>query len=390
MSTYTKKPPQRSTLLLLKELLPFGLAFNRFFEIVDMGPSIDKIFTSSLKGHSLKALFTINNPKQVNSFEDILLHKDQAFTLQSNNNSLELRGSMKWLGEADIIFFACSPVIHQISEFEQYNLLISDFAHHDQVPNFLFAMQAQNNYITEIDILSKQLNAQRKELKRSNEELQSFAYVASHDLKTPLRTITGFAQLIRRKHAEAISEEGRELFDHLIVSTKRMNELVSDLLNFSRLNTIKPEYTLVSINLILNDVLNDLKVSIEEIHALVAVKPLPIVSCDKKRIYQVLSNLINNAIKFRRSTVTPKIEVGSKMEQGSVTIYVKDNGIGIDPIYQTKIFQMFERLHHNDEYEGTGIGLSICKKIIDNHAGKIWFESKLGVGSTFFFSIGNQ
>jgi signal transduction histidine kinase len=242
----------------------------------------------------------------------------------------------------------------------------------------------KSGFGTTQDITEKK-NAE-EELKRSNAELQQFAYVASHDLQEPLRMVMSYLALLNKKYANELDPKAKEYIAFVNTGAERMRQLVNDLLQYSRIDTQGKELAPVDLNKVVEVVMNDLHVAINEANAEVVVGPLPTVMADESQMKQVLTNLISNAVKFR-SSEPPIVEVRA-LNHGDVFVFaVKDNGIGIDPKYYDNLFKMFQRLHTKDEYPGTGIGLAISKKIVERHGGRIWVESELGKGATFYFSI---
>jgi PAS domain S-box-containing protein len=223
-------------------------------------------------------------------------------------------------------------------------------------------------------------------LRISNKELEQFAYVASHDLQEPLRMVTSFTQLLERQYKNKLDKEADEYIGFIIEGSKRMKYLIDDLLEFSRLNTQAREFESVLLEITFEDVLRNLTASITENNAQITHDPLPAIRGDQSQINQLLQNLITNAIKFHGDE-PPKIHISAEESNGEWIIAVSDEGIGIDPEHQEQIFRIFKRLHAREEYEGTGIGLAICKRIVERHNGKIWVESELGIGSTFYFTI---
>jgi PAS domain S-box-containing protein len=241
-----------------------------------------------------------------------------------------------------------------------------------------------------------------KELERSNAELEQFASVVSHDLKEPLMTIGGFAEILRERYALALDRKGREHVERIFDGALRMERLVSDLLAFARVATRGSAFEPVRLEGVVGTVLENLKLSIDECGAAVTADPLPIVMGDETQLIQLFQNLIGNALKYRRDE-PPRIHISARPAaeyvvrsaecEGGATVdtgwvvAVSDNGIGIDPRHHEIIFKIFERLHKSDKYPGTGIGLAICKKIVERHGGCIWVESEPGKGSTFYFTI---
>lgn len=227
------------------------------------------------------------------------------------------------------------------------------------------------------------------ELKRSNEELQQFAYVTSHDLQEPLRTITSFTQLLERRYKDKLDDNADEFIEYIVDASKRMQHLIKDLLKYSRVTTKGKEFKLTDAEEILQNTISNLYALIDKNNAEITHDKLPKIMADERQISQLFQNLISNSIKFRQPDIPPKIHISAKddKEKNEYLFSVSDNGIGIDKQYFDRIFTIFQRLHTKEEYEGTGIGLSISKKIVERHGGKIWVESKPTVGSTFYFTI---
>jgi signal transduction histidine kinase len=225
-----------------------------------------------------------------------------------------------------------------------------------------------------------------KELERSNKELQQFAYVASHDLQEPLRMVASFLQLLERRYAEKLDQNAKDYIYYAVDGAKRMQTLILDLLEYSRVGTRGKSFAKIDLNEVVQQVQSNLKVAIHENKAKIIYKSLPRVFGDDTQLIQVFQNLIGNAIKFHGSQ-TPEIRVSSRRKNGNYEIMVRDNGIGIDPRYADRIFLIFQRLHNREEYPGNGIGLAICKRIVERHGGTIWVESQAEQGATFHFTI---
>lgn len=224
------------------------------------------------------------------------------------------------------------------------------------------------------------------ELARSNAELEQFAYVASHDLQEPLRVVTSYLQLLERRCGDQLGEEGGRFIGRTVEGAGRMKILIDDLLTYSRVTTRGKEPEPSSCAEALEDALDNLKVAIKERDARVTRDDLPEVQADGTQLTQLFQNLVGNAVKFGGEEA-PRIHVGVERGDGEWAFSVRDNGIGIEPEYAGRIFEVFQRLHTRREYEGTGIGLAVCKKIVERHGGRIRVESKPGEGSTFHFTI---
>jgi len=231
-----------------------------------------------------------------------------------------------------------------------------------------------------------ELELKAHELERSNEELQQFAYVASHDLQEPLRMVSSYTQLLVRRYGDRLDGDAKEFMDFIVDGAARMKQLIEDLLAYSRVGTrgrsLEPTESLAA----LDKALVNLRIAQEASGAAVTHDPMPKVVADPGQLTQLFQNLIGNAMKFR-GAAAPRIHVGAETREHVWVFTVKDNGIGLDTQYADRIFMMFQRLHNKTEYPGTGIGLAICKKIVERHGGRIWVDSRPGQGSTFGFTI---
>ena len=232
----------------------------------------------------------------------------------------------------------------------------------------------------------RELAQRAQELSRSNAELEQFAYVASHDLQEPLRMVTSFTQLLANRYKDELGPDAVEFVDFIIDGAKRMRELINDLLEYSRVETRGKPLVPTDCSRVFVAACDNLRASIEESGAAVTADPLPIVMGDETQLVQLFQNLIGNAIKYR-SERPVQVHVEAKRHNGQWLFGVRDNGIGIEPQYSERIFVIFQRLHSKTDYPGTGIGLAICKKIVERHGGRIWVESLVGQGSTFYFLL---
>ena len=225
-------------------------------------------------------------------------------------------------------------------------------------------------------------------LKQKNEELIQFNYVASHDLQEPLRTITSFGQLLEDKLKDELDNQSKVMLDFILESATRMSDLISNLLNYSKVGQTL-DFERVNSRSIVDKVLMDLGQVIKETKPDITVGDLPEIHCNRIAIAQVFQNLIGNGLKFRKEGRPVKLLITCDSTEDMLTFCIADNGIGIASEYTSKIFGIFQRLHTKTEYEGTGIGLALCMKVMDMHQGKIWLKSKEGIGSKFYFSIPN-
>ncbi len=234
-----------------------------------------------------------------------------------------------------------------------------------------------------------QLARTMEKLTRSNQDLERFASIASHDLQEPLRMVKGFVELLAERYKDELDDKAKEYIGFAVDGAHRMSILVSDLLKYSRAGGQDLVLAPASLETLLDTVLINMQVAIGESGAVITHDPLPTVMVGAGLITQVIQNLIGNAIKFRRPNQPCQIHVSAEENGNDWVFSIRDNGIGIDPQSKDKIFVIFERLHGRDEYEGTGIGLAICKKIVERHGGRIWIESEPGKGTTFYFTIPN-
>lgn len=241
--------------------------------------------------------------------------------------------------------------------------------------------------ITENKKAEKKIKKTTEELSRSNKELEQFVYIASHDLQEPLRSISGFTELLSHRYKNKLDPDTDEFIDYIISGTKRMQQMINDLLALSQVGTRGKEFKQTNVTDILNDVLKNLHSMIERNNAIIKIDEMPIISADSSQLTQLFQNLIDNAIKFHKKDIIPQVHISIKQEEDEWIFSIQDNGTGIYHKNFGKLFVAFQRLHSREEYPGTGIGLAVCKKIVERHGGKIWIESKLGEGSIFYFSI---
>src|SRR4051794_14862865 len=248
---------------------------------------------------------------------------------------------------------------------------------------------ARHRLEAELKEMNEHLAQTNEELSRKNREMDEFAYVVSHDLQEPLRTLIAFSDFLLRDYGEQLGANGQEYLRYLVEASRRMRALIHGLLNLSRAGKVTGEFVPVNLEEVLSVVKADLNELIRSKGAEIrATGPLPTLWGDRVRIGQLLSNLVTNGLKYNRSE-RPWVEVGVlSRDQGAwVTLSIRDNGIGIDPQFHARIFQLFRRLHTQEEYEGTGAGLAICLKIVQAHGGRIWVESTPNEGATFFVSL---
>lgn len=243
-----------------------------------------------------------------------------------------------------------------------------------------------NPLVKELVVSRNREHEQNKVLEEKNEQLQHFAYIASHDLKEPLRTVTSFIEIFQEEYEKKLDDDAQEYFNFINKATDRMRALIEGLLAFSRIGKAQ-NFEQTDLNMMLKEIKEDLSLSINEKQAVIKLDPLHNIACSKVELRQVFQNLISNGLKFCPTNRSPVISVFSVEKPDHIQFVVQDNGIGISKEQKSKIFNMFSRLHLRSEYEGQGIGLAFCKKIVELHGGKIWVESLPGQGSSFFFTV---
>ncbi|MBI1889680.1 MAG: HAMP domain-containing protein [Burkholderiales bacterium] len=268
---------------------------------------------------------------------------------------------------------------------EAFNLMLSYIQERDA--RLLAANRSLQAEIDERRQAQEALKHNMQELARSNAELEQFAYVSSHDLQEPLRMVASYTQLLEKRYAERFDEKGLTYLHYIVDGARRMQQLIDDLLMFSRVGTRGKELRPISAREPFSAALQNLKAAIQESRASITGNDLPQVMGDITQLTQLFQNLISNAIKFTKQGMTPQIHIQVTDQNEFWLFAVKDNGIGIDHDHFERIFVIFQRLHGRTEYPGSGIGLAICKKIIERHGGRIWVESQPDKGSTFYFTL---
>ena len=240
--------------------------------------------------------------------------------------------------------------------------------------------------VRELEATNVELARTSIDLQRSNDELQQFAYVASHDLSEPVRSMSGMVQLLARRYEGRLEGDADVYISHAVEASKRMQTLIHDLLDYARVGQSELRRDTVDCSAVLDDVVDGLRAMIDETGARISVDPMPTLRADRGQVQRVFQNLISNALKFR-SEASPRVHVSAVRDAAAWRFSVADNGIGIKPRYRTKVFEFFKRLHTRDTYPGSGIGLSICKRIVERHGGRIWVECADDGGSKFQFTI---
>jgi len=241
--------------------------------------------------------------------------------------------------------------------------------------------------VEDLNEITVELKTERKKLEESNQELEAFTYSVSHDLRAPLRAINGFSNFLLEDYSTQLDEEGKRYLDTIRTNAAKMDQLITDLLNLSRISRTEIKLQEVKMTEFVQSIYHEVATETEKKEFNVIINDMPMVKCDTFLIKHVWQNLLENALKYSSKSEKKKIEIGSKKEKDEISFFVQDFGVGFNPKYINKLFGVFQRLHRQDEFEGTGVGLAIVKRVISRHGGKVWAEGEEGEGATFYFSL---
>jgi len=283
----------------------------------------------------------------------------------------EIDHDFKTLGRRIMVLNA-RRIFHETKRMQMILLAIEDITERKRVENELKQAEELKQAIEALEL--------------SNRDLEQFAYVASHDLQEPLRMVSSFTQLLAKRYRGRMDKDADEFIDYIVAGAKRMQALINDLLTYSRVDTRGESFGPIDGEVAFNQAIANLRTAIEEGEAVITHDPLPPLIADNSQIVQLFQNLLGNAIKFHGKE-PPRVHVSARQENNEWVFSFRDNGIGITPEYFDRVFVIFQRLHSREEYPGTGTGLAICKRIVERHGGRIWVESELNKGSTFYFAI---
>ncbi len=264
------------------------------------------------------------------------------------------------------------------------NTTIVPFLDEDQHPYQYVAIRYE---ITQRKTAEEQLRIYADRLELSNRELQDFASIAAHDLQEPLRKVMSFGDRLNTRFSSTLGDDGRDYLERMLSSARRMRKLIDDLLTYARVTTQARPFEPTNLNEVLSDVLSDLEIRIEQTKGKIEKETLPTLDADASQLRQLFQNLITNALKFLKPNTPPVVRISAKREGYSVVISISDNGIGFDEKYLEKIFTIFQRLHGKQEYEGTGVGLAVCRRIVERHGGSITAKSVVGEGAQFLVTL---
>jgi len=381
---------------------------DRYMEIVRVNQAACQILGFSeqeLKGRHISYVFA--GDQRWEDFADSIfttpVESIETTLLKKDGRELAVLMSASGMTEEDQGFDGVVFVAQDITEIKAAQELLMS-SHNDlevkireRTDELALMNQHLEQEIAERNRAEEELVRINESLERKNQELQEFLFIASHDLQEPLRKIRAFSDRLMAKHSGSLDEKGTDYLRRMSSSADRMQRLISGLLEFSRVTADETGFEQVDLNELIRDVLSDFEVVIEESGATVEVSDLPVIEADPRQMRQLFQNLIGNALKYRKEGIEPVVTISGVLEDGGENgksvaekicrIVVKDNGIGFDEKYLDRIFRVFQRLHNRNDYEGTGIGLSLCRKIVERHGGELTARSSPGGGSSFIVTL---
>ncbi len=257
----------------------------------------------------------------------------------------------------------------------------------DKIRSLDKSQKAMLYMVEDLNAITRELKEEREKLEFSNKELEAFTYSVSHDLRAPLRAINGFARFLIEDYSDTIDDEGKRFINTIRYNADKMDQLISDMLDLSRVSRTNIEFNLVELSALVRSVFQEVASEDEQKLFHLTIEDMPPVICDSSLIKQVWQNLIENALKYSSKSQTRKIITGAMENENEIVFYIKDHGAGFDDQYRHKLFGVFQRLHRENEFEGTGVGLAVVKRIIRRHGGRVWAEGKTNEGSTFYFTL---
>jgi len=276
--------------------------------------------------------------------------------------------------------------VHDILEFKD-GRLFERFSQPQKIEEKIVGRVWSFRDVTDRKRAEQEIKRYTEELQRSNKELEQFGYVASHDLQEPLRTIILYGDLLKEHEEVNLSKKGQDYLRRIQRAASRMNELIEDLLELARVNIRSGSFEVLNLEEVIRDVLADIEFPLKKTDGEFSVEPLPLIQANRQQMRQLFLNLFSNAIKFRHAERQLEVQIKGRIQNKNLILSVEDNGIGFENIYRQQIFEPFQRLHGRSEYEGTGVGLAICKKIIQRHKGKLHAESQVGKGTRFVVEL---
>ena len=327
-------------------------------------------------------------PKEFAFCAHAILDPSNVFVVEDARQDERFKDNPLVLGEPHVIFYAGVP-LNSSRGFPMGTLCVIDNKPKKLEKDQIDALKILSKQVVNLLELRKSkahLEAAMESVKTRNKDLAQFNYITSHDLQEPLRSISNYSAYLTKKYAHQLDDTGKKSLNFISAAAQRMRTLIKGVLDYSQIG-LKGEIKWIDCNQVLKDIQEDISLQIQESEAQVDVNSLPMIQGREVEIRMLFQNLISNALKFRKSGDPCRIRVSAEKEKGMWIFAIQDNGIGIAEHHQERIFKIFQRLHTDDKYEGTGIGLSNCQKIVETHQGEIWLQSVLNQGTTFFFSI---
>lgn len=345
---------------------------------------LTKFTGETIESLNVNKWHTVVHPDDIDSFS-LIFKKD----IKKGATSIKTQSRLKHIKSNEYLWhqISLSPLNNEKDELQYWIGYIVDIHAEKIVEETLKDNKELKDTQEELKENQAMLEKYIEELNRSNQELQQFAYVASHDLQEPVRKMLYYSDFLVKNVDKHMNEKGLRYLSNMHASANRMRSLISDVLSYSQINLGESGFKKVDLNKVVKEALQDLEIIISEKHAIIQVQQLPVITADEQMMRQLFENLIGNSLKYSKADVSPIINISCKEADDTVEISFADNGIGFDEKYLPQMFALFQRLNRREEFEGTGIGLAICKKIMDIHHGRIWAKGEPGVGATFYVSF---
>ncbi len=370
----------------IDQLFPVHLVLDKELHLLAQGRNIDKIAPELSYGDRFVDHFELISPQVAVTFDGFQNSSEETVVFAFRKKGIKLRGQILSYADKGVCIFVGHLMLENASLLAEHSISLDDFAPFDSMPDFILSQNAQEASLVEIQELVDQLQKTQSRLLASNSALEQFAYAASHDLQSPLRTIVSFAQLLQASNIEQLDNTSHNYLNIIISSTRSMQRLISDLLSFAKVQQTQEHFESVNVSRIIQQITEDLHHDIRMHDATVTYNNLPQIIANETLLRQVFQNLISNAVKFKGKQA-PIIRIEADESAKHWTFRVIDNGMGFSKAAATKIFEVFQRAPNAQNHQGTGIGLAICKKSVERHQGNISAHSAPGEGSTFTFTI---
>lgn len=371
----------------LNRFFPFFFALDEQNNLVNIGNSLAKVLNWNGAPLPASDVLRLRFPYEVELSHQALQDLIGAVIIfDIKGKKSQLKGEFAtFRGDSQTLFFMGSLLLNPDENMDQLQLNLADFPSNDNSSNLLFSLRAQRAALEEVTGLTRQLKEQQAEMRKVNQELMQYTHAVSHDLKTPLRNIMSFMQLLLRSLGP-LSRHQQEYVDFIMQAARRMEQLIKDLSTDASIREQPAKFQDVNMQRLLEDVERGLRSEINAVNGRVVFSALPVIKGDYSRLYQLFSNFIQNSLKYR-SDQDPLIRLEARQEAAYWVFSVADNGIGMDEAFLPKIFKPFVRLHSQTDIEGSGLGLSICQRIVEQHRGSIRVDSEPGKGTVFYIQL---